>query len=220
MISALRALLCLAILLLGCTAHAQEDNPPPPWEGAEPKPVTQQNQTIGLSSPKHLQRYSRYQRAATIGVPFYLGGLSLAGWASYQTFALNNQSLGVGVSLVAGAIVSVGGAGAIAWGSHSAAMALFDDDPRGRDIVAGRIAFGMLGGGSTAMLAGLYIGSVVNAEGALVLVAGGAGAAVGAGIPGLIQMAKNTKMRKAQLAALPTVLPRKGGVSFGVVGRF
>jgi hypothetical protein len=146
--------------------------------------------------------------------------MSMVGWASYQIIFLNaGGNVGVGLTLGTGTLVSLGGAGAMAWGSHSAAMALFNDDPRPGQIIAGRIAYGMLGVGSAAIAVEYFLGGALGPAG-LALGLTGLGSAVGSGIPGLIQMTKNTKMRDRQLEPMVTVLPRQGGMTVALVGRF
>lgn len=217
--SALRLLVAMCLVLVSVSAVAQEmsTEPPPPWEAAEPKPVAVQRTTETLVRPDHLQKYTRYQRIALVGTPFYIAGMSMVGWGGYQIAVEHaGGNLGVALTFGAGTIVAVSGAGAMAWGSHGAAMALHNDEPAPRHVLAGRMAYGMLGIGSTAVIISIFLPAEVGTIGAI----GGYGLAIASGIPAAIQMSTNARLSQKQLGPTITMVPMRSGVGVGAFGRF
>jgi len=214
-----KSLFCAALLLLSGVAVAEDEapEPPPPWEAAEPKPAQPNQQTtLVLDAPMVSERFDRYQRVALVGTPFYVAGLSMAGWASYQIFVLDARgNTGVEVINFTGQLIGSAGAGALAFGSHSATMALFDDKPAAKHIIAGRIGYGMLAVGSITVIASIFTG-----DAAPLISTGGFYLMMGSGIPGMIQLAQNGKLKDLERGPKVSLVPIRGGMGLGVAGLF
>ena len=217
--SAVCTLLCIACLLVGFTVSAGAVEPQPP---DEPKPMAPaQNAKTDLEVPKSLQKYTRSQRVAVAGIPIYLGGLSMAGWGAYQ-IGVNNGGGNLVVPIMitgSGAILAMGGANMIAFGSHSAAMSLVDNPLRRGDVVAARVAYGMLAVGSTVFLIEYFFARWLGVPG---LMGGGAGmgAAILSAVPGMIQIVKNPRLYERHVGPTVSVLPVTQGAGLAMAFRY
>jgi len=94
-------------------------------------------------------------------------------------------------------------------------MALYDDAPAPRQILAGRIAYGVLGVGTTGLLASYLLWGPTQA----IVGLSGAGLILLSGVPAVIQMAQNSTASRARRPTL-ALLPRPGGAGLHVVGAF
>jgi len=139
----------------------------------------------------------------------------MSGWGYYTAFVNDAVALGPALMVLSGSVFAAGGAGAMAWGSHSAAMILHDGAPPPSKILAGRIAYGMLGVGTTGIIASFFLVGVPAGLSTL----GGYSLIVLSGIPALVQMSQNRAASRLQRAQV-VVLPSRDALVVGLAGRF
>lgn len=198
--------LCYVTLWWASPALADEPPAPPPWEAAEP------DLSLDGSTEYDRQRLRRYQVVNQIGAPLFLGGLATTSWG---LVTISQQGLvppSTAIATSAGILALGAGAGAIAWGSHNVAMVLHDNAPLPKDILAGRVAYGMLGVGTTALLTAFALpndlGLAIGLTG-YVLIAS-------SGLPALLQMTRNQRFASARVV----LCPRADGLQLVLADRF